>query len=87
MKELRRKLWCICEELTSNLVSSNVEDPDVACYRIALENEQNHNAIMMAIIQKEYNVLESTGSVMVYEGVDFVTIFDKVKKQIQEILG
>ena len=61
-----------------------VDDPDLACYRIALENEQNHNAIMMAMLQNEYNVLESTGSVMVYEGAKLNQFFDMVKTQIQK---
>lgn len=61
-----------------------VDDPDLACYRIALENEQNHNAIMMAMLQNEYNVLEATGSTMIYEGAKLNQFFDMIKTQIQK---
>lgn len=61
-----------------------VDEPDVACYRIALENEQNYSAIMMAMMNKEYQVLESTGSEMVYEAVDVKHYMDLVKAQIQK---
>ena len=72
------------EEMNAFGVIECTEDPDVACYRIALENEQNYNAIMMAMIQREYNVLEATGSVMVYEGAKLDAFFDSVKKAIQK---
>ena len=72
------------EEMNAFGVIECTEDPDVACYRIALENEQNHNAIMMAMIQREYNVLESTGSVMVYEGAKIDNFLDMVKRNIQK---
>ena len=61
-----------------------VEDPDVACYRIALENEQNHSAIMMAMMNAEYSVLESTGREMVYEGTRLNNFLDAVKAQVQK---
>lgn len=60
------------------------EDPDVACYRIALENEQNHSAIMMAMMNAEYSVLESTGHEMVYEGTRLNNFLDAVKAQVQK---
>lgn len=60
------------------------EDPDVACYRIALENEQNHHAIMTAMLTKEYEVLESTGYEMVYEGARIDNFLDAVKAQVQK---
>lgn len=72
------------EEMNEFGIIECVDDPDVACYRIALENEQNHNAIMMAMLTKEYNVLESTGSVMVYESGTVKSFLDNVKKQIQK---
>lgn len=72
------------EEMNRFGVIECVDDPDLACYRIALENEQNHNAIMMAMLQNEYNVLEATGSVMVYEGAKLNQFFDMIKTQIQK---
>lgn len=72
------------EEMNAFGVIECTEDPDVACYRIALENEQNHNAIMMAMLTHEYNVLESTGQVMVYEGGAIKSFLNKVKEQIQK---
>lgn len=72
------------EEMNAFGVIECTEDPDVACYKIALENEQNHNAIMMAMLTHEYNVLESTGEVMVYEGGAIKSFLNKVKEQIQK---
>lgn len=71
------------EEMNEFGVIECTEDPDVACYKIALENEQNYNAIMMAMLTQEYNVLESTGSVMVYEASTLKNFYENVKKQIQ----
>lgn len=70
------------EEINTCGVIECVDDPEVACYRIALENEQNYNRIMNAFMTKEYSVLESTGEEMVYEAADIKTFFDAVKKQI-----
>lgn len=72
------------EEMNNFGIIECVEDPDVACYRIALENEQNHNAIMTAMMQREYQVLESTGREMIYEGAKLNQFFDMVKTQIQK---
>ena len=72
------------EEMNAFGVIECTEDPDVACYRIALENEQNHNAIMMAMLTREYNVLESTGQVMVYEAVNVKKYIELIKAQIQK---
>ena len=72
------------EEMNKFGIIECVEDPDVACYRIALENEQNHNAIMTAMMQREYQVLESTGREMIYEGAKLNQFFDMVKTQIQK---
>lgn len=70
------------EELNARGVIECVDEPEVACYRIALENEQNYNRIMNAFMEKEYSVLESTGAEMVYEAADVKTFFEAVKKQI-----
>ena len=72
------------EELNEFGVIECVEDADVACYRIALENEQNYNAIMTAMLTREYSVLESTGSEMVYEAGKIKEFFGWIKKQIQK---
>lgn len=72
------------EELNEFGVIKCTEDPDVACYRIALENEQNHNAIMTAMLTREYNFLESTGSVMVYEASKIENFLEMVKTNIQK---
>ena len=60
-----------------------VEDPGVACYRIALENEQNYNAIMTAMLTREYQVLESTGKEMVYEASAIKGFLDRVHEMVQ----
>ena len=70
------------EEINVLGVKECVEDPEVACYRIALENEQNYNAIMNAFMIKEFTVLENTGSEMIYEAADVKAFFDAVKKTI-----
>lgn len=41
------------EELNAEGVIECFDDPDVACYRIALENEQNYNAVLAAINEQE----------------------------------
>lgn len=70
------------EELNAFGVIECVDDPEVACYRIALENEQNYNMIMNAFMMKEFSVLESTGSEMIYEAVDVKNFFNLVKETI-----
>lgn len=70
------------EEINTCGVIECVDDPEVACYRIALENEQNYNSIMNAFMVKEFSVLESTGSEMIYEAVDVQNFFASVKKTI-----
>lgn len=72
------------EEMNRFGIIECTEDPDVACYRIALENEQNHSAIMMAMMNAEYSVLESTGREMVYEGARLNNFLDAVKAQVQK---
>lgn len=54
------------EELDRVGVAECREDADIACYRIALEAEQNYNSIMMALAAQEIATLESTGTAMVY---------------------
>lgn len=70
------------EELNAFGVIECVDEPEVACYRIALENEQNYNKIMNAFMMKEFSVLESTGEEMVYEAVDVKKFFDLVKETV-----
>ncbi len=72
------------EEMNQFGVIECSEEPEVACYRIALENEQNHYAIMTAMMNKEYATLESTGSEMVYEGTRLNNFLDAVKAQVQK---
>lgn len=72
------------EEMNKFGVIECAEDPDVACYRIALENEQNHYAIMTAMMNQEYATLESTGSEIVYEGTRLNNFLDAVKAQVQK---
>lgn len=66
------------EEVNMFGVIECVDEPEVACYRIALENEQNYNTIMNAFMTKEFSVLESTGQEMVYEAVDVKKFFSNV---------
>lgn len=79
------------EELEGCGVLECVDEPEVACYRIALENEMNYNAIMNAFMKKEYSVLESTGVEMVYEAVDvkkfFTTIEEAIKRFWAKVQG
>lgn len=70
------------EELNAHGVIECVDEPEVACYRIALENEMNYNAIMNAFMMKEFSVLESTGEEMVYEAVDVKKFFGWIKEQV-----
>lgn len=72
------------EEMNVFGVIECVEDPAVACYRIALENEQNYNAIMNAFMAKEFSVLESTGEEMVYEAADIKKFFSAVGNAIKK---
>lgn len=46
------------EEMNEFGVMECFDEPDVACYRIALENEQNYNAIMTAIAEQEIGYVE-----------------------------
>lgn len=72
----------IAEEMAAFGIIECVDEPEVACYRIALENEQNYNAIMNAFMAKEFSVLESTGEEMVYEAVDVKKFFTAIKEAI-----
>ena len=71
------------EELDACGVVECVDEPEVACYRIALENEMNYNAIMNSFMKKEYSVLESTGVEMVYEAADVKKFFKAVEEAIK----
>ena len=70
------------EEMNLFGVIECVDEPEVACYRIALENEQNYNAILNSFMCKEFSVLESTGVEMVYEAADVKSFFKYVKETI-----
>ena len=70
------------EEMNMFGVIECVDEQEVACYRIALENEMNYNAVMNAFMVKEFTVLESTGSEMVYEAADVKQFFELVKKTL-----
>ena len=72
------------EEMNEFGVIECAEDPDVACYRIALENEQNHHAIMTAMMTKELNHVLENGTEMVYEASALANFFEMVKKQVQK---
>lgn len=80
--EVEEEVEITDEELNAFGVIECVDDPEVACYRIALENEQNYNRIMNAFMQKEFSVLESTGEEMVYEAANVETFFKLVKETI-----
>ena len=60
------------------------DDPEVACYRIALENEQNYNMVINAFMQNEISVMESTGSEIVYEAADVKKFFSAVQAVINK---
>ena len=70
------------EEMNAFGVIECFDDPEVACYRIALENEQNYNRIMTAFMEKEFSVLENTGVEMIYEAVNVEQFFKLVKETI-----
>lgn len=72
------------EEMNAFGIIECTEDPDVACYKIALENEQNHNAIMMAMLTQEYNHVLENGYEMIYEGSKLSNFFEMVKKNVQK---
>lgn len=59
------------------------EEPETACMRIALENEQNFNAIMNSVMMQEFSVLESTGKEMVWEAGELRRIADRIKEAVQ----
>lgn len=67
------------EELNTFGVIECCDDPDVACYRIALENEMNYNAIMNAMMVREFNIL-AEGAEVVYEAKTVSEFFEVVKK-------
>lgn len=70
------------EEMRSCGVIECVDDPEVACYRIALENEQNYNMIMNAFMMQEVAALESTGEELVYEAGKVKSFFSAVQEAI-----
>lgn len=72
------------EEINVYGVIECVDDPEVGCYRIALENEQNYNKIINACMMQEFSVLESTGEEMVYEAGQIKKFFGWIKTQIQK---
>lgn len=80
--EVEEEVTITDEELNAFGVIECVDEPEVACYRIALENEQNYNRIMNAFMQKEFSVLESTGVEMVYEAANVENFFKLVKETI-----
>ena len=82
-KEDTELMEAVEAEMNAIGVQECVDDPEVACYRIALENEQNYNAIMNAFMMKEFSVLESTGTEMVYEAADVKSFFKYIKETIQ----
>lgn len=71
-------------ELHLDGVLECTDDPAVACYRIALENEQNYNSLMNAMMGREYSVLEQTGETMVYEAANIKGFFENLKKIVQK---
>ena len=81
-EEDKELMESIQAEMDATGVRECVDEPEVACYRIALENEQNYNAIMNAFMMKEFSVLESTGQEMVYEAADVKKFFENVKNMV-----
>lgn len=81
-KEEAELMEAVEAEMAAIGVQECVDEPEVACYRIALENEQNYNAIMNAYMMKEFSVLESTGTEMVYEAADIKRFFSYIKETI-----
>lgn len=71
-------------EMNACGVMECVDDPEVACYRIALENEQNYNMILHAFMEMEIATLESTGVEMVYEESKINTFFTAIQKAIDK---
>lgn len=69
-------------EMAAIGVQECVDEPEVACYRIALENEQNYNAVLNHFMARELSVLESTGTEMVYEAADIKQFFGAIKATI-----
>ena len=86
-EEVEEAVEVTAEEMNECGVIECVDDPDVACYRIALENEMNYNAIMNAFMTKEYSVLESTGAEMVYEAVDVSKFFTFIEANVKKFWG
>ena len=58
------------------------EEPEIGCYRIALESEQNFNNILMAIATQEIATFESTGVSMVYTEGSLKDIGKSIKNAI-----
>ena len=75
------------EELNEFGIIETGEEPEVAGYAIALENEQNFNAIMNAMMVKEYACLESTGTELVYTEGAIGDFFEAVKTTIKRWWG
>lgn len=73
------------EEMNEYGVIECVDEPEVAFYRITLENEMNYNAIMNAFMKKEFSVLESTGQEMVYESADKASFFNNIEATIKRV--
>lgn len=71
------------EEMDACGIQECVDEPEVAFYRIALENEMNYNAIMNAMMSREFSVLESTGAEIVYEAENTKSFFEKIKQMIE----
>ena len=69
-------------ELNEYGIIECVDDPDVACYRIALENEQNFNAINNALMLNQISALES-GRTYVSEGT-IKDGWEKIKEAIKK---
>lgn len=72
----------ITDEEMNQGVMECLDEPEVACYRIALENEQNYNMVMNAMMTREFSVLESTGEEMVYEAANVKGFFANIQKVI-----
>ena len=75
------------DEMNECGVIECVDDPEVACYRIALENEQNYNMVMNAFMAQEFSVLESTGAEMVYEAADVKKFFAGIQQVLSNFWG
>lgn len=75
------------DELNEFGIIETGEVPEVAGYAMALENEQNFNAIMNAMMVKEYACLESTGAELVYTEGAINDFFEAVKTTIKRWWG